>query len=155
MNNSDVPEVSLSGSSVAWSDVVSMESQVALNNADINRLHYLMDPTTRGTLKTTSVDAGSGEFIFNNLEQVDPNRPGATGTVNGYLSFASTTVPQKALLFGNWADLVFAEFGVMDIASSSTGRMFPTGGVEVRAMMDVDIKPRRPYSFAKISNINP
>jgi HK97 family phage major capsid protein len=164
INNSNVTTLSLGsdGGQITYDNVVDLESAIASNNADIGSLGYVMSPSVRGAMKKTAVEPGTDRFIFEPLPQPDPNMPGA-GYVNGYIAQASTTVPSdltkgsgtglSALIFGNWSDLYFGEFGAIDVTANPYGRMFPSGGVELRAMMDMDIKPRRTESFAVISDI--
>ena len=164
LNHPDVTKLPLGtdGGQLTYDDVINLESAIATNDADIGSLAYVMSPSVRGEMKKTPVEAGTDTFTFEPLPQPDPNMPGA-GYVNGYLAQAATTIPNNltkgngtglsALIFGNWSDLYFGEFGAIDVSANPYGRMFPSGGVELRAMMDLSIVPRRIESFAVISDI--
>lgn len=136
-NHSDVNQVTPSGSSHTLADVVSCEQEVEDDNALAGSLGYLMTPSVKKNLKTTSVDTGSGRFI---MEGAD---------LNGYRAASSTQVPANTLLFGDWSQLVIGEFGsgadvVVDQLSLAT-----TGMVRITVSRLSDIALRHGQAFAK------
>jgi len=164
INNPEVSSIALgtNGGAVGWEHIVDLEALVAGSNADIGSLGYVMSPSVRGVLKRKQKFTGDSGSMWENLP---PNADLAgAGYVNGYLAMASTTVPSNltkgsgsglsAIVFGDWSQLYLSEFGAIDVMSNPYGRMFPTGGVEIRAMMDLDIQPRRPESFAIIKDVD-
>ena len=104
----------LVGAAPTYAVLVAMETAVDTANALAGNLAYLTNATGRGILK--SIDKGVANDTGEMLCDTD-------GTVNGYPLFvtnsASTACGNPAtselLVFGNWADLVIAQWGGYDI----------------------------------------
>ncbi len=139
------------GLAPAWSHLVKLETEVAVDNADEGALAYITNPKVRGKLKTTPrVASTDSEMIWD-------VRAGAT-PVNGYAAHISNQVSStlvkgssgsvcSAIFFGNWADMIIGEWGVLDIlVDPFTGGT--AGTLRVIALQDVDIAVRQPGSFA-------
>ncbi len=60
---------------------------------------------------------------------------------------------KSGMIFGNWADLIIADRGIIDISTDPYGTNFGKGDVSVRALVDVDIAVRHVQSFAHATNI--
>ncbi|MDD5033165.1 MAG: phage major capsid protein [Methylococcaceae bacterium] len=58
----------------------------------------------------------------------------------------------SALIFGNWADLIIGEWGVLEIIANPYGSGFASGSVQIRAMQSLDIGVRHAASFAVMSD---
>jgi HK97 family phage major capsid protein len=141
------------GAAPAWGDIVDLESEVAIDNADIGALAYLTNAQMRGTLKQTPKESGQALYCWDNSQT-----PG-DGILNGYPAAVSQQVPAdltkgagtnlSAMIFGNWADLILAEWGVLDLFGDpyTDG---DAGGLIVRAFQDVDVGVRHAESFAII-----
>lgn len=150
MQNSSVTSVTIgaSGGVPTFAKVVELESTVAAANADLGALAYLTSPAGRGVLKTTAKATNYPAYLWEGNQ------------VNGYNAYATSLVPANltkgaygtgltALLFGNWGDLVIAQWGAIDImVDPYTGST--SGTVRIVALQDLDIKPRHAASFAKI-----
>ena len=69
----------------------------------------------------------------------------------GYKSFATNNVPSGTLIFGNWRDLIVGQWGALDVLVDpyTLGR---SGGIRIRAMIDVEIAARHAESFAAITD---
>ena len=127
-------------------EIVQLEEQLALFNADQGSLAYLMGPTMMRKLKTTDVGTDTGKFIW----QSSPT-PGE-GRVNNFPAFYTTNCPAGKVVFGQWADVLIGLWGVLEIDvdpySGPDGTNFKKGSVSVRVLMDVDIGLRRTQSIA-------
>ena len=133
-----------------WGNLVDLESQVAVANADLGALGYLTNAKVRGKLKQVSKVSGQNGFIWED------------GTVNGYATGVSNQVPSNltkgtasgicsAILFGNFADLIIGQWGNLDImVDPYTGST--AGTVRVVALQDVDIAVRHAESFAAMKD---
>lgn len=79
----------------------------------------------------------------------------------GYPLTGSTLVPStlgggsdKALIFGDWSDLVIGSWGVFEVLINPfESNSYARGNVQVRAMMTTDVAVRRPQSFAAATDI--
>lgn len=124
-----------STSAPTWAEIVGLESLVAVDNALMGSLAYLSAATMRGTLKSTSKDTGSGQFIWDADE------------MNGYGAALSNQVSSDDVFFGDWSSLLMGMWGTLDILVDNT-TLGTTGAVRVRVMKDVDIAVRHAESFA-------
>lgn len=139
------------GLAPAWSHIISLETEVAQDNADVGRLAYMSNAKIRGKLKATSRTATYGDIMI-----WEPNAGNAP--VNGYPFYVTNQVSStltkgsssgvcSAIFFGNWADLVIGMWGGLDIlVDPYTGGT--AGTVRVIALQDVDIAVRHAESFA-------
>lgn len=138
------------GAAPTWADVVGLETEVAVDNADVGALGYLTNPKVRGTLKTTEKAANTAQFVW-------PDMPIEQQIVNGYRAMVTTAVPSdgtkgtgtnlSAMIYGNFADLVLAFWSVVDIlVDPYTGST--AGTVRVVAHQDADVGVRHAESFA-------
>lgn len=103
------------GLAPTFDHIVDLETEVSVDNADMGALSYFLTPGIRGTLKKTKVDSGSGQFVWSN----------GASTLNGYNAVVSTQVPSTltkgtnsdchAILFGNWNDLIIANWAGVDL----------------------------------------
>lgn len=136
------------GANVSWSNIIALETAVAVANADVGSMAYLTNARQRGQMKSISKVSGQNGFIWDD---------GAT-PVNGYPCGISNQVPSNltkgsasgvcsAILFGNWADLLIGMWGGLDLmVDPYTGST--AGTVRVVALQDVDIAVRNVVSFA-------
>lgn len=136
------------GAAPDWADIVNLETEVAVDNADIGSLAYMTNAKVRGKLKQTAKVASTdskmiwddGQFPLNGYPAYITNQVSATLT-KGNQSLSS------AIFFGNWADLVIAMWGVLDIlVDPYTGGT--AGTVRIIEFQDTDIAVRHAASFA-------
>jgi HK97 family phage major capsid protein len=149
LQNSGVATVALgtNGAAPTWAKIVELETVVAAANADLGALSYVTNAKVRGVLKTTEKAATTGQFVWRDDNTLNGYRANATNLIPSNLTKGSGT-NLSAMIFGNWADLVIAMWGGLDILvdpySAST-----SGTVRVVALQDVDVKLRHAESFAK------
>lgn len=96
-------------------NIVDLEGAVDIQNALMGTLGYITTPGIRSRLKKTKVDAGSGQFLWNEGSQ----------SLNGYKTGVSTQVPSNltkgtgtnlnAIIFGNFMSYILAQFGGLDL----------------------------------------
>jgi HK97 family phage major capsid protein len=140
------------GAAPTWDHIVDLETQVAIDNADIGALAYLSNAKVRGKLKRTVKFSSTGIPVWD-----DGNEPGV-GMMNGYGAFASNQVSStldkgtstgvcSAIFFGNWRDLLIGGWGALDLLVDPYTNS-ATGAVRIRALQSVDIAVRHPESFA-------
>lgn len=74
------------------------------------------------------------------------------GTVEGVPAVSSGSMPAGTMIFGDWEDVVVAQWGVLEItADPFTG--FQTGTIGFRAFLTADVAVRRPASFSVATSI--
>jgi HK97 family phage major capsid protein len=140
------------GATLNDANIVGLETEVAVDNADIGNLAYLTNARVRGKAKTTYVDAGSGIKLWS-----AGNTP-----LNGYGSYVTNAVPSNVtkgsgvnlspIIFGNWADFIIGLWGGLDIMVNPYA-LADSGGVRVHVFQDCDMAVRHAESFAADSFI--
>lgn len=156
-NTSGVGLVSIdtNGGAPGWSHIVGMETEVSVDNADVGNLAYLTNAKMRGKLKQTEKAANTGQFIWGDGSEA------GIGMVNGYNAAVSNQVPSNltkgtgtnlsSSIFGNWADLLIGEWGVIELILDPYSKK-KQGLVEVTSIMLCDIAVRHPESFSLIED---
>jgi len=146
----DVPG-GTNGLAPTWPNVVGLETEVAVDNADMGNLAYLTTAQARGKMKTTEKAANTARFIMED------------GEVNGFPAFTSQNVPSNlvkgtsgaicsAAIFGNFADLIIGMWGGVDIKVDET-TLGDSGGTVIRVFQDVDVGLRHVESFAATQDL--
>jgi HK97 family phage major capsid protein/HK97 family phage prohead protease len=120
-----------------YAEVVSMESKIAADNADIGAMAYLMNATMRGNLKTKDKGTDTGAYVF---------EPG--GTVNGYSAVVSNQVESGDIFFAVWSQLIMAMWSGLDLTVDPYTHS-TSGTVRVVALQDVDFAVRHPEGFCR------
>lgn len=134
------------GASLIWKDIVNLETEVAVDNADIGRLGYMTNAKVRGALKQTPrVSSTDSRMIWDDDGLVNGYQPWVTNQVRGDITKGGAD-DLSAVFFGNWADLVIGLWGVIDITADIPDNR--TGTVRVAAIVETDIALRRAQSFA-------
>lgn len=135
------------GLAPTWANMVNLETKISTANALMGALKYVTNAKGRGFLKQTlrSATAGS-KFIWD-----DDN------TINGYDALSTNQVPSNlvkgtssncsAILFGNWRELLIAEWGALDLITDPYS-LADKGLVRVISTQLVDINLRHVQSFA-------
>ena len=134
MNTTGVGSVTF-GAAPTWAKVVDFETQVADANADTNTMAYLTTPKVKGAWKTAPKVAGQAIFLWNG------------GEVNGYPAFATKQVPGEKVIFGNWNDLIIAEWAGIDVVVDPYS-LKKQGLIEITVTMWTDSGVRHAASFA-------
>ena len=151
LNETGVGLVSLGddGAPPKWENFVELESLIAMANADVKRMQYIINAKTQGYCKTTTKIDGYPQYIIENNQ------------INGYGFKVSNQVPSNltkgngsnlsAILFGNYADLLVGFWGGIDIIVDPYSRK-KEGVVEITADQFYDMAIRHPQSFAIIKD---
>jgi HK97 family phage major capsid protein/HK97 family phage prohead protease len=136
------------GAAPTWANIVQLESDVAVSNADVGTLGYLTNARVRGKLKTTSKVSGQNGFVWDDGDTpMNGYRTAVTNAVPSNLVKGSSGSTCSAIVFGNFADLVIGMWGSLDLmVDPYTGST--AGTVRVVALQDVDVQLRNVVSFA-------
>ncbi len=136
------------GAAPTWANMVSLESNVAIANADVGSMAYLMNAQTRGKLKGTSKVSGQNGFVWEGADTpVNGYRAGVTNAVPSNLTKGTSSGVCSAIIFGDFSQLIIGMWGTLDLmVDPYTGSS--AGTVRVRALQDVDVNVRYTESFA-------
>lgn len=132
-----VNSVSFAAVNPTYAELVQMETEIAIDNAEVSSMAYVLNPVQRGNFKTsrrigTSTDSNT---IW---------EPG--NTLNGYRAEVTNQVTAGDVFFGNFADFLIGLWGGLEITVDPfTGAK--SGRVRIVAMQDVDFAIRRAQSF--------
>lgn len=135
-NISGINAVNFAATNPTFAELVQMESEISSDNADANSMAYVFNALMRGHAKTTArFGTGTESTIW---------EPG--NTVNGYRTEITNQIADGDVFFGNFADLIIALWGGLDITIdpySSSAK----GGVRIVGFQDVDFILRNTASI--------
>jgi HK97 family phage major capsid protein/HK97 family phage prohead protease len=127
--------VDLVGANPTWPELVSMETAIASDNADVANMKYLVSAAGRGYLKSTAKYSNTGTPMWDGGD-----------IVNGYGAVVSNQVTDGDYWFGNFADLLIGFWSGLDlIVDPYTGAK--AGTLRLIALQDVDVAVRHAESF--------
>ena len=119
-----------------FAEYVSMETKVAVANADVASMYYILNATSRGALKTTEKSAGG---TFGNFALMDD-------TLNGYPVVVSNQLGTNDCLFGDFSQMILGLWSGLDLkVDDITGAT--AGTVRVIALQDLDFAVKQPGAF--------
>jgi HK97 family phage major capsid protein len=154
LNTAGVNDINIgtNGGNLDWARIVQFETEIAADNADVDRMGWLTTPGVRGFLKSTEKASNTAQFIMMNQNEL-----------LGYALRVSTQVPSNltkgsgtglhAMIFGNWADLLIGQWGGVDLVVDpySNAR---NAKVELVINVWFDVAVRHPESFAICDEID-
>lgn len=135
-NYDGINAVALVGDYPTYDEVVDMETQIALDNADVDSMRFVGNASLRGWAKKTLKFQAAGSTTL--------WEPG--NTINGYGVDITNQVNAGDTFFGNWNDLVVGMWGGLEL-SVDTAALALSGGVRLIVFQDVDFVLRRVESF--------
>lgn len=135
INTTGVNSVTFGGAPT-WTDVVDFETLVAVDNALQGDLAYLTTPAVKGKWKVTEKASSTAQFLW----------PETANEVNGYRAIVSNQISSDKVIFGNWAELLFGEWGAIELLVDQV-TLAEAGKVRVIANNYIDFGVRHPVSF--------
>lgn len=133
-NVSGVGAVDLSGGP-DWALIVELETDVAEANALAANMAYLMRPSMRGTLKNIEKAANTGRYLYE------------SGMVNDYRAEVTTQMDAGDIMFGDFSQLMFGMWGVIDVVPDTSTKV-ASGGLVMRMFQDADVAVRHATAFS-------
>lgn len=142
------------GAAPTWANIIGLETEVAQDNADIGSLGYLTNAKVRGKLKQTFTNATYGEIPLwtggggaDGMGMLNGYRAGVSNQVSSTLTKGSASGVCSAIFFGNWADLILAYWGGLDIVVDPYS-LATTNLTRVTVNTYADVAVRHAQSFA-------
>ena len=135
------------GAAPTWENIVALEREVAVDNADLGSLAFLTNPKVRAKLKSTAVGNDQRMVWAEN-----------GNTLMGYPAYVTTQVPStlnkgastgvcSAIIFGNFSDLMIGQWNGLDIiVDPYTAAKMAQVNVFIHSWWDVAV--RHAQSFA-------
>ncbi len=148
----NIAPITTSGT-LTWAKILELTAAVENANADAGSLAFLTNAPTKSRLLGTVKETGFPTYLWEFAAD-------GSGRMAGYRAFSSNNVPatlgvgnnKSAIIFGNWADVLIGQWGVLDLLSDPYTDM-NKGAIRVRALMDVDVAVRHPASFAAAQDV--
>jgi HK97 family phage major capsid protein len=136
-NYTGINAVAFDAANPTYAEIVAMETAIAAKNAAVSNMAYVVNATTKGAAKTTQKFPGTptGATLW---EQGD--------TMNGYGTRVTNQLAGDDVFFGNFADLIIALWGGLDL-TVDTMSLSKSGGTRIVVFQDVDFALRRVESF--------
>jgi HK97 family phage major capsid protein len=134
------------GLAPAWSHIVELETDVAVANGDVGKMGYLTNAKVRGKLKQVFTNATYGEIPLWKDNQVNGYRAEVSNQVSSTLTKGTSDVC-SALFFGNWADLLCAFWGGLDMVIDPY-TLATTNLTRITANTYADVGVRHAASFS-------
>ncbi len=143
------------GAALAWADVVSLETTVAVANAaNIGSISWLVTPGIRGKLKTTLQNTTSGAaYIYGPDDRINGYRAFVTNQLPTNLTKGTSTTICHAAIFGVMSELMIGQWGpgleiITDPYSVAGQNM-----IAVHAFIMADVGIKHPAAFVKCDEI--
>ena len=147
------------GAALTFDHIIQMKTAPKVANAPMASLGFALNSKSIGYLET--LKSTTGQYLWSNGGGVGD---GAPSTLKGLpyaesqqlrsnLTKGTSTSVCSELVYGNWRELLIAEWGVMELMVNpydSTG--FVNGDVLIRAFQSLDIGLRHPAAFAVMSD---
>lgn len=147
------------GTSLDWAAILNAETDVAAANADAASCAYVTTPAVRALLKARVKASSTWSPIWEDLGTqflyaggYSGNGAAGTGRVNGYRAEVSNQLTAATMFFGDFAQLVLAEWGVLELVVDPYTQS-KTGIIQVTAFQSVDVGVRYPGAFSYASSI--
>lgn len=137
------------GAAPDWADIVGLETAVAIDNADIGALAYCTNAKVRGKLKqTVKVSSTDSVMVWaDGSTPLNGYRCGVSNQVSSALTKGTSSGVCSAIFFGNWNDLLVAQFGGLDIVVDPYS-LATTNLMRITANTYADVGVRHAESFA-------
>jgi len=136
---------SVSGSSLAYAGALEFQTDVAAANVQPARGGYVTTPAVAAIMMAEQRFSGTDTPLWvGNIWD---------GQMLGFRAMASNQMSTATMLFGAWEDLIWAEWGILEVEVNPYAS-FAAGIIGVRAMYTMDIGVRYAGSFSYASSVS-
>jgi HK97 family phage major capsid protein len=142
------------GGDPTYAHILGLEREVDIKNALEGNLRFLLNAKVRAKLRNTKIDAGSGQFLMPNKNELVGYNALSSNAVPSDLTKTdgtSTATDLSAIIFGNFQDLLIGQWGGLDVLADPYTL---AGEGKLRLIVDSfwDVLVRRAESFAAIKD---
>ena len=131
---SGIGSQSLTGAGT-FSELIAMETDVAVANAEGNSMKYLINATTRGALKSTEkTSTSTANFVFENNQ------------INGYQAITTNQLVNNDVIFGDFSQFIVGMWSGLDLTVDPFAGA-TAGTVRIIALQDIDYAVRQAGAF--------
>lgn len=136
---------SVTGTSLDYADIIEFQTDVFGSNNPLTNAGYITTGAVAGLLKQRVKFASTASPIWN-------GRLEGTEDVDGYRGMASNNVPSATMIFGDFSQVIIAEWGVLEVDVNPYAG-FTAGIIGIRAMASIDVALRYPSAFSVATSI--
>lgn len=144
------------GTILNWENIIQLERMVAEDNALFGSLAYLTNAKAAGAMKSKLKSTYQGGYIWEMFT------PLTDGLINGYNAFITNAISAtltrgtgsglSAVVFGNWKDLIIAQWGALEFIVNPYSRD-TYDEIRVTGVGYFDLGLRHAESFAAIEGL--
>lgn len=135
---------SVTGTSLAYANVLEFQSDVAANNVMPTRGGYVTTPAVAALMMARQRFSSTDTPLWEgNLWD---------GRMVGFPAMSSAQVNSATMIFGDWSQCVIGEWGVLEVSLNEQAN-FPMGVVGFRAFYTMDVGVRYPGAFSVATSI--
>jgi HK97 family phage major capsid protein len=135
----DASDINAETGGQTWANMVDAEGKVLTSHALAGSLAYVSTPAVMAALKATDKATSSGQFVW------------ADGSINGYPAVATTQMTADTTVFGDWSQVILAEFGAGVDLVVDPYSLALTGLLRVHVARLVDVGVRQGAAFCKVT----
>jgi HK97 family phage major capsid protein len=126
-----------SAGTLTWDKIVEFETDVEVGNADVAGMKFITNPRVKGKGKTTLKTSGIAGYICEGNQ------------MNGYDVLSTNQVDAGYLLFGDFSQLIYGEWGLTDLQVNPYN---DNGDVKLTLFVTADVGVRQPGAFSVSTN---
>lgn len=135
----------VAGAAIDYAAILESQTDVAAANVTPMSGGYVTTPAVSSLLMQRERFSGTDTPLWNgNIWN---------GDVSGFRGMSSNQLTAATMLFGDWQELVIAEWGVLEVEVNPYAN-FQAGIIGVRAMYSMDVGVRRPFAFSLTTSIS-
>lgn len=135
---------SVTGASLAYDDIIEFQTDVFGGNALTQNCGYVTTGSVAGLCKQRVKFSSTASPLWEG--RLDE------GMMDGYRAISSNQMPSATMLFGDFGQVIVAEWGVLEVEVNPFAD-FKAGIIGVRAIASIDIAVRYPTAFSAASSI--
>lgn len=136
---------SVTGASIDYAKVLEFQSDVAAGNALAPGCAYACPPAIATLLKQRQRFSSTDSPLWSgNIYE---------GSVEGFRSMSTNQIPTGTLVFGDWAQVIIAEWGELEVMVNPYTN-FQAGIYGVRCFYTIDVGLRYPGAFSVATSVN-
>lgn len=136
---------SVTGTSLDIADCIEFQTDLATANALADNCAYITTPAVAGLLKGRARIASTDSQTLWSGSVLD-------GSIEGFRATTSTQLTAASMIFGDFSQVVLAEWGVLEIALNPYAA-FTTAITGIRAIQTVDVGIRYAAAFSRATSI--
>ena len=138
------------GAAPDWADVVNLEREVAVDDADLGALAFLTNPKVRAKLRQTAVGTDQRMVWPADRDELMGYKAYVTTQVPSNLDKSTSTGVCSAIIFGNFNELIVGQWGGLDIiVDPFTGASNAQVKVYVHSWWDTLIRHAQSFAAMK------